>query len=747
MILKNLWFRRTRTLLTILGIAVGVAAVVALSSFGEGFASGFEKALSSASADLTVAKRDASIVVMSAVDEDIGGDIRQIAGVDEVAGTVIGVVQMPGAPYFVVKGEDPRGSPIEHYRLIVGRRISGKREIMLGRLAAKSFKKAVGQGFRINDVSYQVVGIYETGTGLEDGGAVMGLVDAQRAFDRRHQVSYFNLKVTDPRCIDGIKAQLERRWPDLAATRSGEATRQSESLNLYRSFGWFLGLFAVVVGGLGMMNTALMSVFERTREIGVLRAVGWRRRRIMAMILGESVVLALAGGALGIVLGVGLTSLTKLSPAVESLLQGVLRPTIFVQALVIALFLGTLGGLYPAWRASRLAPIEAMRSEGGVGVHWGRATQVVARVLGANALRNLWRRPTRTLVTMAGIGIGVGFIVTLIALTNGFTVAFTQLASAGQADLVAEQAKASDAGFSTIDERVAERMKTLPEIKGVSKLVLGVAPEPGLPYFLILGLDPREEYIKHYRIREGRPIAGPREIMIGRLAAESLKKNVGDTLHIVGSTYRVVGIYENGVAYEDGGGALALREAQRAFDKPRQVSFLGIALRDPTHADDVARQLEHQFPEVMVSRASALTERMQDFATLNAVINALIVLAVIVGGIVMMNAMLMSVFERTQEIGVLRALGWRRRRVLRMVLVESLVLSLLSALAGIAIGVGLGHLLALEPSYGRFFLTPVYSPRLFGQVLVLALVLGSVGGLYPAWRASGLRPIEALRYE
>jgi putative ABC transport system permease protein len=137
---------------------------------------------------------------------------------------------------------------------------------------------------------------------------------------------------------------------------------------------------------------------------------------------------------------------------------------------------------------------------------------------------------------------------------------------------------------------------------------------------------------------------------------------------------------------------------------------------------------------------------MQDFATMNAMFGALIGLMVVVGGIVMLNVMAMSVFERTQEIGVLRALGWRRWRVLHMVLGEALALSLLSTLLGIALGVGLNALFSLEPTYGRL-LPAVYSSGAFAQVVALAVALGALGGLYPAWRATRLRPAEALRYE
>jgi len=108
--------------------------------------------------------------------------------------------------------------------------------------------------------------------------------------------------------------------------------------------------------------------------------------------------------------------------------------------------------------------------------------------------------------------------------------------------------------------------------------------------------------------------------------------------------------------------------------------------------------------------------------------------------------MLMSVYERTREIGTLRALGWRRRRVVGMIAREALVLSFLSGLVGIVCGVGLGALIGLEQSMGSY-LKPTYTPALFVQAMLVALVLGSVGAIYPAWRAANLSPIEALRYE
>lgn len=746
MVLKNLWRRKIRALLTLLGIAIGVAAVVAFSAFGEGWATGFEKTMSTADADLTVGQKDAVMLMLSSVDEEVAVEIEQIGGVAQADGVVIGILSMPDAPYFIAIGQDPHGFAVKHFRVVEGQALSSRRQIIIGKTTAKNFKKGVGDTFRVYDVSYRVVGIYETGVSFEDGGAVIDLADAQRAFDKRHQMSYVAVKVKDARRIDEIKLTIETRWPDLAATRSGEATVQTETLGLYRSFGWFLGIFAVIVGGLGMMNTTLMSVFERTHEIGILRAIGWGRRRIVGMIMAESVTLALIGGVLGIVLGLGLIWLASLSPPVATLLSGILTPTIFLQALATALLLGTLGGIYPAWRAAQFTPIEAMRHEGGSGGELGPVTRWLSQHLGGGTLRNLWRRPTRTLVTSLGVGIGVAFIVALIAITEGFTALFTQLGSIGKVDLLAEQAKASDMSLSVIDEKVGDRIEVRPEIKSVSKLILGFSSTPGIPFFMIWGLDPREEYIKHFRIREGRTIQAENEIILGRFAANGLKKEVGETTRIAGAGYRIVGIYENGAAYEDAGAVISLREAQQLFHKPRQVSFLGIALNDPSRADETVRDLQRDFPEILVDKTTSFAERTQDINTTRTVVNALVGLTLVVGGIVMMNAMLMSVFERTQEIGVLRALGWRRPRVIRMVVMESIALSLLSGIFGTLLGAALAWSFTLVPTFGSFLL-PVFSFELLGEVLILALVLGAFGGLYPAWRAAGLSPIEALRYE
>jgi putative ABC transport system permease protein len=176
------------------------------------------------------------------------------------------------------------------------------------------------------------------------------------------------------------------------------------------------------------------------------------------------------------------------------------------------------------------------------------------------------------------------------------------------------------------------------------------------------------------------------------------------------------------------------------------VQFYLISLRDPGQVDRVKAELEDAFPEIAFSETSELAENTSDFRVMQDMADQLSFVAVFIGVVGMLNTMLMSVLERTREIGVLRSLGWRRRQVLGMILKESLTLGAIGGICGIPLGIGLGSLIGLAGIWGGA-IRPTYSASIFVQALVVAVIAGTVGGLYPAWRATRMRPVEALRYE
>ena len=749
MIIRNLLRRKTRTLLTIAGIAVGVAAVVALGALADGFVEGYGAIAGGSGADLLVVQDEALDIVFSAVDQRVSDSLQALSGVDEVAGMIYTFAATEDTPYFIVYGYDPEGFAIDHFKMVEGRHLSapdaarGGKPLILGHAAAEDFEKDVGDTFCLYESAYRIVGIYETGEPFEDGAAVIRLEDAQAVSGKPQQVNAFLLKLGPDADIDQLRQRIERRFEELTATTSADFAQEQDMLQYVYVFSWSVSLIAVIIGAVGVMNTVLMSVFERTREFGVLRAVGWRPLRVLFMVMSESLVISLLGGALGVLLGVGGVRAVGTVPGVSGFLPGTVALATLAQGLAVAVGLGVVGGVYPAWKASQLLPAEAIRSEGGT-VNIPRKLSVFGAKPWA-ALRNVLRQPTRTVLTIIGIGVALMAIVLLGAMGDGLIETIGGMAGGLGAQLVGMEAGGS-IDLSKVDEDVVQRTATLPGIRAAEGFLTGYTAAEDLPFFVVFGYRPRGLAIREYRIVEGKPLATTRQMIMGRVAAENLHMDVGDTMRIFDRAFRIVGIYETGVSFQDGGGVVTLRDAQRLFGQPNKVSFLGIWLEDQADAEAVIRRVEARFPEVDVSKASAFTEDVSDLEALEGMTWGISLMALVVGGLGMMNTMVMSVFERTREIGVLRALGWRRRRVLWMILRESVSLTLLGGAAGSLVGLLLGLLLNTLPVI-QGWLQMRYSVGLFGQALGTALALGILGGLYPAWWASSLRPVEALRYE
>jgi putative ABC transport system permease protein len=188
---------------------------------------------------------------------------------------------------------------------------------------------------------------------------------AQEVFKKEGQVTLFQIKLR-PQDLDQLEQIIERiqaQYPEVIAYRSSEFAQNTPDIQMLQTLAVAVSLIGLLAGALGTMNTMLMSVFERTREIGTLRALGWRKGRVLRMVLGEALALSLIGSLIGIGIAAGLVALTGLFPALSSLGRTPLSMVAVLTGLIVALVLGAMGGLYPAWRAARLQPIEALRYE------------------------------------------------------------------------------------------------------------------------------------------------------------------------------------------------------------------------------------------------------------------------------------------------------------------------------------------------------------------------------------------------
>jgi putative ABC transport system permease protein len=193
---------------------------------------------------------------------------------------------------------------------------------------------------------------------------ILSLPELQRLTDRKGTVTYLNVVLKQPigvgageRCLQAIS----RLDPRLLALATAEFVQTDTRMNLASSMAWLTSLIALVIGTIGTLNSMLTSVYERTQEIGILRAIGWSKRRVMAMILLEACGLALAAGGLGVIATLIFFGGLSFYPTVRSLLPTQLDFAAMMEGVMLALAMGLLGAWIPAWRAVRMLPTEAFR--------------------------------------------------------------------------------------------------------------------------------------------------------------------------------------------------------------------------------------------------------------------------------------------------------------------------------------------------------------------------------------------------
>lgn len=749
MIWKNLLRRKGRTGLTVLGISLGVSAIIALGTMAQGLEEGYGSMLGGSQADLVLSQPDAIDITYSSLDEGYVDLMQAMPEVAEASGMLQTFLPAENAPYFFVFGYEPDSFVISRFNIIRGVGLddlaasrSRGRPALLGSTATEVLDRDVGDTVRLGDTVFRVVGVYETGDAFEDSGAVLSLQDAQVVAGKARQVSLVYVQLTDRSLQERLETRVARLWDDLALSTTDDFANNQLMGDTLQASVWAIASLAIVIGGVGMTNAQLMAVFERTREIGVLRAVGWSRRRVMGLILGESMIVGLLGGLLGLLLG----WLMLLASADVFSSFGAdpsnLPPGVLVQALGTVILLGMIGGIYPAWQASRLQPLEALRYEGG-----SSGGDVRRLPIGGMAVQSLWQRSGRTLLTLSAIALTVGAVMAMDAIIAGTAESMTSMATSAGSEIVIRQADVADTSLSAIDQRLASRIAALPGVRSTSGMVLTALLDPASQSFLIvLGYSPNEYSIQRFNMVEGQRISGNHQIMLGSVYAEAASKDVGDTLEISGARFRVVGIYETGIGWEEMGGVVSLRDAQTLTGRPNKVTLFSLKLERPTDAPALVDTINQQFPELHAALAGEFVEQMPDMESGEAMLNAISSLAILVGGVGILNTMLMAVLERTREIGVLRTMGWRKRRIIGMIMNESLILSVIGGIAGLVLAFLLVNLLTQLPMVGAAF-EASWSAGVFLRAGLVALGLGLIGGLYPAYRASGLQPVEALRYE
>lgn len=366
--LENIYRRKARSLLTIVGIGVGVAAVVAMVSTARGMRSQFNAFLAGGNAHLVASKKAAADPFISYLPDGLAGELQEAESVSAVHPVVLGAVQIPGQPLFFFFGTTAGSPLLAQLRTIAGRDLfdatGGERRLCLGRRMARILDKEVGDSLELDGEAFEVTGLFETSVPLLESGGLLAFEDAQdvAGLEGKMSMALIQLDSVDRGALDGVEKALEEAFPEVEVTRVAEFANAFDEFDLTDDAVRVFSLLAMLIGGIGVMNTMLTSVFERTREIGILRALGWSKGMILRQILAEAAALGLLGGPLGIALGIGGVELISLN---ENLawVSGEYGLTVFLQAMAVAVGMGLLGATWPTLRAVGITPIQALRYE------------------------------------------------------------------------------------------------------------------------------------------------------------------------------------------------------------------------------------------------------------------------------------------------------------------------------------------------------------------------------------------------
>jgi len=363
---RNLLLRKVRTGLSMLGVAVSVAGIVSLISVALGMKGSFDQYLEESGASLVVFSKDVADLIFSSVrTEDIEA-IRGMDGVEALARTNLQIARPPAPaplPLIICFGRHPEERLMEKYKglLVAGRLLQRRDEIVAAKYIAKQMRWEIGDKVTLLGQEFTVVGFYEPDIAWEKG----ILIHAGFLADQLGRKDSYSIVFvyTAPADSEAVRKEIEEKLEHLTAVPPDALTKRfDDQLKIIDDFIIMITLIALVVGVLGVLNTMMMSVSERTREIGMLRALGWSKGRVVRTIIIESVLLSVFGGAFGLLLGV-LGTEALLSAFEDAFLVSNYEFATFVKGALVALVVGVLAALYPALRAASLKPVEALRYE------------------------------------------------------------------------------------------------------------------------------------------------------------------------------------------------------------------------------------------------------------------------------------------------------------------------------------------------------------------------------------------------
>lgn len=362
------------------------------------------------------------------------------------------------------------------------------------------------------------------------------------------------------------------------------------------------------------------------------------------------------------------------------------------------------------------------------------------------AFNNMKRRPARTLFTIVGIALAIGTAVAMLALGRGINESISKGIEEHGVEFVVTQRRSTDMLNARLPEDLVASIAAVPGVKSATGQLFAFAMTGDDRQVLLSGWQAGSDAWNAIPLKEGRlPAPGTRQVLIGDAIADSMEVGIGEEIDIFDEYWQIAGITGYQTVMNRGIIILPLSLLQEAALREGQISMISVRL-DPALDEQAAEALRGRIATQFAVTVSETSEVIKDDYNIRfqrAVAGAISAMALTMGALNLLSTMLMSVQERTREIGMLTAMGWNTRRVVSLIMLEGLLIGIAGCIGGIGVGVfasrmfgflDVGDFVSFMPATGDLLLP-----------LALALPLCAAGAAYPAWRAVQLLPAEAMR--
>jgi putative ABC transport system permease protein len=362
----------------------------------------------------------------------------------------------------------------------------------------------------------------------------------------------------------------------------------------------------------------------------------------------------------------------------------------------------------------------------------------------SSTLAGLRHRPGRTILTALGTALGIATIVALLAVAGGAKHSAGDFVHLGASDLGLFQKDAADPTTSVLPTSLVAGLRNTPGIADATPLVLLVDDVAKAPSAVVFGAD-RSGFLAHRLVfSSGHIFRSPGQVVVGDQLARQLHLATGSTVDIRRRAMRVVGIYHIGVAYQDAGAFIPLATAQAISGNQGEATTIPVKLDPGTRPPTAKRAITDRFPGLLViSDPEEATRAGANGLLVSKAALVIAVLALLIGGIGVTNTMLMSVIERRSEFALLSAVGWSAPQVAGRVLIEGVLTTIIGAALGLLLGV-VGAQLLVNVLGAQQFVAPQVTAWDLGRALLVGVLIGILGGLYPAYRAAQVSPAQVL---